>query len=426
MPTESIARRVLLLSTTTGYQLRSFGEAAERLGVELLLGTDRCHHLDDPWRDGAIAVRFYDDLGSLDAILERHRDQPIDAVIAVGDRPTALAASVTQALGLPGNSVDAADATRSKKRMRERFAAAGMRTPWNFQVDASANAWDFASRVTYPCVVKPLGLSGSRGVIRADDESQLQLAIERVRALLARPDVRAQRTGLTERLLIEGYIEGHEYAVEGLLTEGRLRVLAIFDKPDPLDGPFFEETIYVTPPRAPDAVRVQIETEVQRAVTALGLVQGPVHAECRVGPASVTMLEVAARPIGGLCSGVLRFRGNSGVVSLEELLLRHALGEDTTHLLREESAAGVMMIPIPGRGIFKGVSGERAARAVPDIEDVRISAKQDQLLEPLPEGDSYLGFIFARAAGADDVISALREAHRSLAFEIDPELRMIR
>ena len=426
MSTNSETRRVLLLATTTGYQLRSFGEAAERLGVELLLGTDRCHHLEDPWRDGAVPVRFYDDRGSLEAILERHRDHPIDAVIAVGDRPTALAASAAQALRLSGNPVDAADATRSKKRMRERFAAAGMRTPWNFQVDASANARDFASRVIYPCVVKPLGLSGSRGVIRADDESQLQRAIERVRALLARADVRAQRTGLTERLLIEGYIEGNEYAIEGLLTGGRLRVLAIFDKPDPLSGPFFEETIYVTPPRVSDAVRMQIETEVQRAVTALGLVHGPVHAECRVGPGTVTMLEVAARPIGGLCSGVLRFRGDTGVVSLEELLLRHAVGEDTVNLVREESAAGVMMIPIPGRGIFKGVSGEGDARGVPHIEDVRITAKQDQLLEPLPEGDSYLGFIFARAAGTDDVIAALRDAHSKLTFAIDPELPVLR
>lgn len=424
--TEFKSKRVLLLSTTTGYQLRSFSDAAEKLGIDLVMGTDRCHHLDDPWRDGAVAVRFHDDDASLVSILERHSEAPIHGVIAVGDRPTVLAAIVAGALGLPGNPVEAADATRSKKRMRERFAAAGMRTPWNFQVDASANAWDFSSRVFYPCVVKPLGLSGSRGVIRANDEAQLQLAIERVRALLARPDVRAHRTGLTERLLIEAYIEGHEYAIEGLLTGGRLRVLAIFDKPDPLDGPFFEESIYVAPPPASAAIQSQIETEVQYAVTALGLVHGPVHAECRVGREGVTMLEVAARPIGGLCSKVLRFAADGNVVPLEELLLRHALGEDVSRFAREPSAAGVMMIPIPRRGIFKCVSGEAAARGVAHIEDVRMTAKPDQLLEPLPEGDSYLGFIFAHAKDPADVVSALREAHSTLQFEIDPELRVIR
>jgi hypothetical protein len=235
--------------------------------------------------------------------------------------------------------------------------------------------------------------------------------------------VRAQRTGLLDELIVEGYLEGQEYAVEGLLTGGELRVLAVFDKPDPLIGPFFEETIYVTPPPIPTTLERAIAAEVQRAVSAIGLVHGPVHAECRVGPAGVVMLEVAARPIGGMCSTVLRFQtANGEMASLEEVLLRHACGEDVSGYVREEQASGVMMIPIPKRGVYKAVAGEERALGVPHINDLRITAKADQLIEPLPEGDSYLGFIFAAAPDAVSVVAALRAAHGRLAFEIQPEL----
>ena len=428
IPQSAIVRmqRVLVLSTTTGYQLRSFADSAERLGIGLVLATDRCHHLDDPWRDGAIAVRFHDEPASVQAIQAAAQQRPIDGIIAVGDRPTVLAAKAAQALGLPGNPVEGAEASRSKKAMRQAFASARMHTPWFLDMPGDRDVRSASAAIPYPCIVKPLGLSGSRGVIRADTPAQFQDAVVRIRALLSRPDLRAQRTGLTGQLLIEGYIEGKEYAVEGLLTRGAFRMLALFDKPDPLEGPYFEETIYVTPSHAPEHLQQAIATEVQRATTALGLVQGPVHAECRVGPAGITMLEVAARPIGGLCSKALRFESGSGVVPLEEVLLRHALGEDVSACVRERLAAGVMMIPVPRRGIYKGVRGDGSAREVEYVEDVRMTAKTDQLLEPLPEGDSYLGFIFARGARPAEVVAALREAHGRLAFEIDPELRVIR
>ncbi|MBA3296030.1 MAG: ATP-grasp domain-containing protein [Acidobacteria bacterium] len=416
--------RVLLLSTTTGYQLRSFGEAAERLGVELTLATDRCHQLDDPWQDAAIPVRFHDEEGSLDAIRAAAAERPFSGVISVGDRPAVLASRVAQLLRLPGNPPDAAEATRNKKLMRRKLASAGLPVPWFVELRAGADVHDAAGRVRYPCIVKPLGLSGSRGVIRADTPPQLEYAVARARALLARPDVRAFRSGLEAELLIEGYIEGCEYAVEGLVTRGDLRVLAIFDKPDRLDGPFFEETIYVTPTDVSRQVRHAIADQVQRATAALGLMHGPIHAECRVGPGGVVMLEVAARPIGGLCSKVLRFMAGRKSASLEDLLLRHVLGEDVSQYVREDTASGVMMIPIPKRGLFKSVWGEESAREVAHVDDVRITAKRDQLLEPLPEGDSYLGFIFARASEASDVVAALRESHRRLSFRIDPELRV--
>ena len=414
--------RVLLLSTTTGYQLRSFGESARRLGIELLLATDRCHHLDDPWRDGAVPVRFYDDDASLRAIVDAARARPIDGVVAVGDRPAVLAAKTAAALGVPGNPVAAADATRNKKTMRRMFAAAGMRVPWTFELHRGDHIPEAALRASYPCVIKPLGLSGSRGVIRVNTPEEFLEAVERVRELLWRPTLRAQRSQALDELLAEGYIDGREFALEGVLTGGVLRVFAIFEKPDPLEGPFFEETIYVTPPRIPAATAGAIETEVQRACAALGLVHGPVHAECRVGPDGVAMLEVAARPIGGLCARVLRFRRGGEEAALEEVLLRHATGQDISGYTTDPSAAGVMMIPIPHRGLYRGVRGETAARAVPRVEHLEITANRDQLLEPLPEGDSYLGFIFARAESPDAAEHALRDAHARLHFEIDRDL----
>ena len=415
--------RVLLLSTTTGYQLRSFAKAAERLGLDLLLATDRCHQLEDPWRDGAVPVRFYDDDASLAAIEAAAREKPIDGVIAVGDRPTPLAARVAEALGLRGNPVAAAEIARNKRAMRRAFTSARLEVPWFIDLPAPTDPRVIGAAIPYPCVVKPLGLSGSRGVIRADSSEQLVSAVKRIRGLLARPELRAQRTGLLDDLIIEGYLEGAEYAVEAVLTEGQLQVLAIFDKPDPLIGPFFEETIYVTPPAISSALERAIAEEVQRATTAIGLVHGSVHAECRVGPAGVAMLEVAARPIGGICSRVLRFEGGEGgLASLEEILLRHACGEDLSRYVREAAAAGVMMIPIPKRGIYKGVTGDTAASVMPNVEEVEITARPDQLLEPLPEGDSYLGFIFARAEESATVVAALRSGHQELEFEILPEL----
>ncbi len=424
--------RILILSATTGYQLRSFGDAAKRVGFELMFATDRCHRLDDPWRDHAVPVRFHEPEVSLAAIVRAAEERPIDGVIAVGDRPTILAAEVASALRLPGNPPTAARASTNKRVTRERLAGAGLPAPWFFTMplgDAGPLAsgdprLSMSSRLhgaplkpSFPCVVKPLGLSGSRGVIRANTAAELDVALARVGALLSRRDVRALRSGMEDEVLIEGYIDGAEFAIEGLLTAGQLQVLTIFDKPDPLDGPFFEETIYLTPSSLPTGEQRQIATAVAEAAAALELRHGPIHAECRVTSQGVFVLEIAARPIGGLCSRVLRF--GEGDVSLEEVLLRHAAGEDVSSSTIEPQAAGVMMIPIPRRGLLKRFEGEARARAVPGIEDVRITAKPDQLLEPLPEAGSYLGFIFARGSEPAVVDAALRQAHRELHFVID-------
>jgi hypothetical protein len=280
--------------------------------------------------------------------------------------------------------------------------------------------------VAFPAVVKPLMLSGSRGVMRVDDARGLAEAVERLRRLLRSPDVVLERDEAHASVLIESFIPGQEYAVEGVLTDGVLQVLAIFDKPDPLDGPFFEETIYLTPSGAPPAVVQSIVDAVATAVRALGLRHGAVHAECRVNQRGVYVLEVAARPIGGLCAKVLCFDVPGRTrATLEEILLRHAAGERVDACRLAPGAWGVMMIPIPRRGIYRRVDGVESARRVTGISDVVITAKPDARLLPLPEGRSYLGFIFAHAAGAADVDRALRDAHARLEFTIDRDVAMV-
>jgi len=430
--------RVLLLATTTGYQTRAFGDAAERLGVELVFATDRCNMLEDPWQDGAVAIRFHDEASSVDAILAAARVRPVDGLLVVGDRPTVIAARVAEALGFPGHSPEAAAVARHKLRTRERLRAAGLPVPWftSFPIDHRPS--DQPSAIShqpwrFPCVLKPVALSGSRGVMRADDQASLVAAFERLRALVDAPDVRAERNDDHRTAIVEGFIPGREYAVEGLLHHGALHVLAIFDKPDPLDGPFFEETIYLTPSSADAATQPAIAGAVGEAARAIGLSHGPIHAECRVNHTGVFVLEVAARPIGGLCARALQFTARESQripnpesrITLEELLLRHALGDDPSQWTRESQSSGVMMIPIPRRGVLRGVDGVDAARAVDGVEDVRITAKMEQLLVPLPEGASYLGFIFARAGDPRAVERALRAAHRQLRFAIDPEFPVL-
>ena len=422
-------KRVLLLATTTGYQIRSFGEAAESLDVGLVFASDRCDQLEDPWWDQAVPVRFQDEARSVDAVVAASGDTPPDGIVAVGDRPAVLAAHLAGAFGLPGHTSAAAAACRNKLATRQALWAAGLPTPWFDFMPIEGDASQMA-RVAYPAVVKPLALSGSRGVMRVNDSVELDAALERLRRLLDARDVRIDGDEAHGQVLVEGFIPGAEYAIEGLLTHGTLQLLAICDKPDPLDGPFFEETIYRMPSLAPHTLQRRIGEAVAAACAALGLQHGPVHAECRVSGDTVYVLEVAARPIGGLCSRALRFRstvpkaaGGTGVlVSLEEVILRHALGEDVTSYVREDAASGVMMIPIPKRGVYRSVGGLEEAARVPGIEDIRITAKPDAMLAPVPEGKSYLGFIFARGETPGAVDRALRDAHAELRFVIDREV----
>ena len=401
-----MSKRLLLIGATTGYQTRVFAEAAERLGYELILATDRCHVLDDPWGDSAIPLRFEDPAGAAQTIAAEAR---VDGIVAVGDRPAYIAALAAERIDIPYHSPDSVAASRNKFLARQRFRAASMLVPEFHRIAFTEGPDRAAVEARYPCVLKPLGLSASRGVIRADNPAEFVTAFRRIENLLADPDIARLHEDQDRYLQVESFIEGREFALEGLLTHGRLRVLAIFDKPDPLNGPFFEETIYVTPSREDSStVRAMIQTT-EAAVRALGLSHGPIHAEMRVNNSGVWMLEVAARPIGGLCARVLP--------GLEELILRHAAGVDPGGLAMRSPAAGVMMIPIPREGIYVNTGGLEAARAQPGIEDVIITAKQGQKLVPLPEGASYLGFIFARGETPDAVEAALRSAHQQLDFE---------
>ena len=421
--------RVLILSTTTGYQLRAFNDAAERLGIELAFATDRCQNLQDPWRDRAIPVRFYDEDASVRAIVEGAEKMPIDGVIAVGDRPTVLAALAARALGLRGNTPEAARASSNKLLMRQALDRAGLPCPWFFDVDAGIGLQQAMARAAYPCVVKPLAMAASRGVMRADGPDDLAIAFKRLQALLSRRDVQVQRNAAHDRVLVEGYIPGDELAIEAVLEDGALHVLAIFEKPDPLVGPFFEETIYITPPRVDPALQALVGRAVASACRAIGLTDGPAHAEVRVAAPEaehVYVIEVAARPIGGLCARALRFAASAGggEIGLEELLLLHATGHSGIQYRRESRASGVMMIPVPRRGIFKRVERLDRARAVPGVEDIVITAKPDQRLVPLPEGSSYPGFIFARGDTPEVVERALRLAHATLQWVVEREIEV--
>lgn len=421
-----MAPRVLLVATTTGYQTHAFGEAADRLGVDLVLATDRCAVLEDPWRDAAIPIRFHDLSSSVRRIAVAHARRAFAAVLAVGDRPALLAAHVRDALGLPGHPAHAAAIARNKPRTRERLRDAGLPTPHFLVAPLSESADRLGADGNFPGVLKPVSLSGSRGVMRVDDREQLRAALDRLRTLLSRPDIRAERDPAHAQVVFESFIAGHEYALEGLMSDGRLQTLAIFDKPDPLDGPFFEETIYVTLADAECELAARISAGVAAAADAIGLRHGPIHAECRVNDRGIFVLEVAARPIGGICARALRFVQPRGTaITLEELLLRHALGEASSQWSREPCASGVMMIPIPRRGMYRATDGVDVAKSVSGIEDVVITAKPDQLLLPLPEGASYLGFIFARGAAPTEVDLALRDACARLAFTIDPEVPVV-
>lgn len=419
-------QRVLVFAGKLGYQTRSFDAAARKLGIELAFVTDRCHQLDDPWGDRAIAVHFESPEVAAYTVLEGVRNvvERVDGILALGDRPAVAAAYVARGLGLAYNHPAAVEACRSKLRMREVFRDAGLRVPWFRAVALQPAPEPALLGISYPCVLKPLSLSASTGVIRANNREEFLAAAGRVRRVQESAEILASREANLEQMMVEGYIPGREVAVEGLLTDGELRVLAIFDKADPLEGPFFEETIYVTPSRFSEAQRKEIEKCAADAVRALGLSHGPVHAEFRINGEGVWTLEVAPRPIGGLCARALRFVSAEGgdAIGLEELLLRHAVGLPAGEWRREAAASGVMMIPVPASGVLEGVEGEGEARAMPHVVGLEITARLHDFIAAWPEGSSYLGFLFARAETAEEVERALRAAHGELRFAIRERL----
>ncbi len=414
----AVAARVLLLLPVASYRNDAFRAAAARLNVEVIAAADYCHQLAPLWGLHSImAVAFDRPRAGLEQIL-RSLDRAPDAVVAVDDHGVELAALLNESFGLPGNSAVAVARVRDKLRFRELLATGGFDCPRFAHLPQHAATDALPPDLHFPVVVKARRLNASRGVIRADNIAQYRAAVERVRRIQRLADRDAARLGL----VVEAFIPGAEYALEGVLDNGCLSVLTLFDKPDALDGPYFEETIYVTPSRLPDRIQQTIARTVDDACRATGLVTGPVHAEMRVNANGVFLLEIAPRSIGGLCGRVIEYALG---INLEELVLRHALQQPLPPR-PPRTAAAVMMIPIPARGIFNGVRGVAAARAVPGIDDVSITAEPGQIIMPPPEGAAYLGFIFARASTADAAVAALREAHRRLTFDIRPAVAISR
>ena len=394
--------RILLLLPTATYRASDFLSAAARLGVEVVVGSEHRQALSGAMGDRALVVPLADTAAAVAAIVLLHHRTPLDAVLAVDDQGVIVAALAAQQLGLRHSPPGAVAGTRDKAVMRQRLTAA-LPQPRFGTVPPGANVAAVAAEIGYPSVVKPVSRSASQGVIRVDDPAQAEAAEARIRAIIGND---------SELLLVEAYLPGAEVAVEGLLQGGELEVLAVFDKPDPMDGPYFEESIYVTPSRQPTAVRAAVESTVGRAAAALGLREGPVHAELRIHPSgAATVLELAARSIGGLCARSLRFGAG---VSLEEVIIRHALGMGLEGLAREAGASGVMMMPIRAAGVLDKVTGIDEARAVVGVVGVEISIPAGRPLVPLPEGDRYLGFIFARADTPQQVEDALRHAESSM------------
>ncbi len=406
--------RLLLLVPTTTYRTEDFVEAARRLDVDLVVAAERPNTLAAALPDHLLTLPFADPAASAALMREYAATHPVAAVVPVDDATTVVGAAIGQALGLRANPLAAVSATRDKQVMRETLARGGVRQPAFAVFSIADDPGAIAARARYPCVLKPLVLSASRGVIRADTAAQFTAAWPRIAAILAEPEVRALGDGAS-KILVEDFVPGVENSLEGMLTEGNLTTLAIFDKPDPLDGPFFEETIYVTPSRLPEERQRAVAECAAQAARALGLSDGPVHVELRINDAGPWLIELAARSIGGLCSRTLSF--GTGM-SLEEIILRHALGWPIASLERERPAAAVMMIPIPRGGILDDVGGLDAARALAGIEDVTISIPKGHTIVPLPEGSRYLGFIFSRAATPAEAEAALRHAHALLEFKI--------
>jgi biotin carboxylase len=402
--------RLLLILPSATYRAADFIAAARELGVAVTVASERRAAMSATMGSAALTLPLADPPAAASAIADAAAEMPFAAIVGVDDQGVMTAALASERLGLRHNPPLAVARTRDKWAMRRALAERAVVQPSFVPVGSDEDGTAAAASVGLPCVIKPVSLSASRGVIRANDLGEVREALARVRAI-----VRAAGRPADEPLLIEAYVPGAEVAVEALLDDGALEVLAVFDKPDPLEGPYFEETLYVTPSRLPAGALAEVTRCTADAARALGLREGPVHAELRVHGDQTWVLELAARSIGGLCSRALRFGAG---LSLEEVILRHALGLTLPDPTRERAASGVMMLPIRAAGMLVAVGGQERARAVEGIGGLEITIGPGRPVVPLPEGDRYLGFLFARAPDAEAVERSLREAYGHLRVEI--------
>jgi len=373
-----VGKRLLLLLPTRTYKAKDYLDAAHVLGAEVVAASE------EP--GGLVSFDFNDPSKAL-------KHGPFDAVIGVDDGSIQAASRISKTLGLRANPPEAVDAARNKKVMRELFLKGGVRVP------EFADAGE-SCPLPFPCVVKATSLSASRGVIRADTQEQYSQALVRIRELLKNEED-------NNPIIVESFLAGPEVALDGLLSAGKLRTLALFDKPETPDGPFFPETMLITPSGLSQETQEAIRLESERAAAALGLIEGPIHAEFRVTPDGPVILEIAARTIGGSCSSILTF--GTGV-TLEELVLRNALGLDAALFERERSAAGICMILPESDGVISSVDGIEEARLVPGIEQVVFPNRGNRRVSRLPEGGAYAGFLFAKGKTPEEVVKALKSA----------------
>jgi biotin carboxylase len=390
-------RTAIIVASCQSYRIADYLKAAAVLRL-------------DPVR--RVQVSFEDPAAAAAQITSRF--PKASAVVAAEDEGVGVGAAAAAMLGLPHNPVAAVAATRNKLMMRRRFSAAGVAQP-AFAEAPRGGLVEAATALGFPCVVKPMGLSASRGVIRLDGPRHGASTEERIRRIL----VQAGRDA-NEPLIVEEFVPGGEIVVEGVLENGEMKVLAVIDKPLPLDGPYFEETLFVSPSRLPATIQQDAIAEVAKATAALGLTMGPVHGEARVGDdGRVRVLEVAARTIGGLCGRSLTF-GLLGE-SLEVLVLRSALGERLGDRTPARPATGVLMLPIPATGVLTSVEGVEAVRSAPGIDAVEMTVPIGREVVALPEGDRYLGFVFASGTTPQGVEATLQAAGRALTVTVDGE-----
>ena len=410
---EHMARALLILPTGT-YRATDFIDAAAALNADVIVASEEAMVLADQLGDDFLLIDCSLPEESARRIVELGNRQPLDAIVPVDDQGVMIAALAAEQLGLSHNPPAAVALTRNKVMLRRALATAEVPQPRFELAGPPDDAAAIAAMIGFPVVLKPLSMSASRGVIRADDAESARAAAERIRRILI-----IAGHNPNEPILIEQYIPGVELAVEGVLRGGDLEVLAFFDKPDPMEGPFFEETLFITPSRLHPEMLEEVERVTVRALQAMGLREGPVHAELRVDGSRVTFLEAAARSVGGLCGRSLRF-GLLGT-PLQVVLLRHALGRPLRTTRREDPASGVMMLPISRPGILRAVNGIDPALEVPGITEADITIPLGRRVWPLPEADRYLGFLFARGPTPDHVEQALRRGFASLEIVIDPD-----
>jgi hypothetical protein len=413
--------RVLLLIPTSTYRTEAFLSAAGKIDVDVTVASEHPNALARLNPAALLTLSFAEPARAAQQAVDFASTYPVDAVIAVDDQVTCVGAAICQALALRHNSLTAVQAAGDKYRTRQLFQAAGLVTPRFQKIAFDDEIPTLARDVDYPCVVKPLGLSGSKGVIRANNEMEFAASVQRLRQIVELENLSSPKDencrALNRSFLVEEFVSGPEIALEGILRRGELRVLALFDKPDAMDGPFFEETIYLTPSRLPGPVQEQVAGCTQAAVKAIGLTEGAIHAELRLPATGPVMIEVNPRSIGGRCSRSLHFEDQ---VTLEEIIIRQSLDDDYESPVADVQPSGVMMIPVPSAGVLREIRGVGRAEAVTGIDVVHISAHVGQKLVPLPEGSAYPGFLFARAATLDAVEAALRASHAELKFVIEP------